>query len=140
MAARILIVDDDRHVPRLIRTALERTGYETLVATDGMRALETISRDRPDLVLLDIAMPNMDGFETLRRLKSAPSTCAIRVLIVTARDGDDDLTRAWQAGADGYLTKPFSPNDLASMVRTVLREAPAGEAPAELWPRRPWDD
>jgi DNA-binding response OmpR family regulator len=138
MAARILVADDDKHAPRLVKSALDRNGYETLVAADGMDALASIERDRPDLLLLDLNMPNMDGFETLRRLKAAPATCSIRVIIVSARDGDSDLTRAWQAGAHGYLVKPYASEDLVDMVRTVLRDLPAGARPSRLWPRRPW--
>lgn len=140
MAKKILVVDDDKHVPKLSKAALERAGYEVLVAADGMDALAAIERDRPQLVLLDIAMPNMDGFETLRRLKSAPATCSIRIVIVTARDGDDDLMRAWRAGADGYLIKPFTPNGLLAMVKTALNDLDAGEPRAEMWPRTPWQN
>lgn len=138
MAKKILVVDDDKHIPKLTKAALDRAGYEVLVATDGMEALAAIERDRPDLVLLDVAMPNMDGFETLRRLKSATATCSIRIVIVTARDGDDDLTRAWRAGADGYLVKPFTPTGLLEMVKTVLNDLRAGEPRAQMWPRTPW--
>ena len=140
MVARILVADDDRHAPRLVKSALDRAGYETLVAGDGMDALASIGRDRPDLLLLDLSMPNMDGFETLRRLKTAPATCSIRVIIVSARDDDADLTRAWQAGADGYLVKPYAQGELVSMVRTVLHDLPAGTEPSRLWPRRPWEE
>lgn len=139
MEKKVLVVDDDKHVPKLTRAALERAGYEVLLATDGMEALTAIERDRPHLILLDIAMPNMDGFETLRRLKSAPATCSIRIVIVSARDSDDDLKRAWQAGADGYLIKPFTPNGLLTMVKTVLNDLRAGEPRAEMWPRTPWE-
>lgn len=138
MASKILVVDDDKHVPRLSKAALERDGHEVLIATDGMEALASIQGERPELVLLDVAMPNMDGFETLRRLKSTPATCGIRVVIVTARDGDQDLTRAWQTGADAYLLKPFTPAELLGVVRTVLNELPAGAERAPLWPRTPW--
>lgn len=140
MAKKILVVDDDKHVPRLSKATLEREGYEVLVAADGMEALDTIERERPDLILLDIAMPNMDGFETLRRLKSTPSTVAIRIVIVTARDADADITRAWQAGADGYLIKPFAPAEMVGMVRTALGDLGAGVQRATMWPRTPWQN
>jgi DNA-binding response OmpR family regulator len=140
MGKKILVVDDDKHVPRLSKTALERAGYAVLVATDGMEALSSIERERPSLLLLDIAMPNMDGFETLRRLKSAPATCSIRIVIVTARDGDADIKRAWQAGADGYLIKPFAPDHLVAMVKTVLNDLSAGEQRSGLWPETSWQD
>ena len=140
MAKKILVVDDDRHVPRLSKTALERAGYEVLLAADGMEALATIERERPDLILLDIAMPNMDGFDTLRRLKSAPATVAIRIVIVTARSAEEDLMRAWQAGADGYLIKPFAPLQMISMVKTALGDLGEGEPRATMWPRTPWQN
>jgi len=140
MEKKILVVDDDKHVPRLSKAALAREGYDVLIATDGMEALASIERDRPSLVLLDVAMPNMDGMETLRRVKSAPATCSIRIIIVTARDGDEDLTRAWQTGADGYLIKPFTPAGLVGLVKTVLNDLRAGEERAALWPRTPWQN
>lgn len=140
MARKILVVDDDKLVPRLSKAALEREGYEVLVASDGIEALTSLERERPDLILLDIAMPNMDGFETLRRLKSTPATVAIRIVIVTARDSDDDITRAWQAGADGYLIKPFAPADLTGMARTALGDLGPGERRSTMWPRTPWQN
>jgi DNA-binding response OmpR family regulator len=140
MTRRILVVDDDKHVPRLSRAALVREGYDVLIAADGIEALASIERERPDLVLLDISMPNMNGLETLRRLKSAPATCSIRIVIVSARDADEDLTKAWQTGADGYLIKPFAPADLAALARTVLNDLRAGEPRFALWPRTPWQE
>lgn len=140
MAKRILVVDDDKHVPRLSKAALEREGYEVLVASDGIEALTIIERDRPNLILLDIAMPNMDGFETLRRLKSTPATVAIRIVIVTARDADEDIARAWQAGADGYLIKPFAPSEMTGMAKTVLGDLGPGESRSQMWPRTPWQN
>jgi CheY-like chemotaxis protein len=135
MPKKVLVADDEVHIPRLVRSALVREGYDVVTATDGIEALHSIETDRPDLVLLDLAMPNMDGHETLRRLKSSPETCSIRVVIVSARDGDEDISRAWRAGADGYLIKPFTPSVLVSVVQAALGERPASEV--SCWPRPP---
>jgi DNA-binding response OmpR family regulator len=137
MGKRVLVVDDEKHIPVLLRSALEREGYEVTVASDGLEALQKVAEERPDLIVLDVAMPNMDGFEVLRRLKASITTCAIRVVMLTARDEDADVARGWQQGADAYIVKPFVPADLVAVVKNVLGDAAAGAASPAAWPKQP---
>jgi CheY-like chemotaxis protein len=108
----VLVVDDDDDVRGLLRATIERGVHRVVEATDGAEALGLIGRAAPDLVLLDVNMPVMDGPELCRRLKANPATRAITVLMLTAAAQDDDRRRGLEAGADGYLTKPFSPRAL----------------------------
>ncbi len=117
---RVLVVDDERHIVRLVQVNLERQGYEVLTAYDGVECLEKAKSERPDLIVLDVMMPRMDGFEALQRLKSDPETSHIPVIMLTARAQDRDVLQGYQYGADLYLTKPFSPMELLSLVRRVF--------------------
>ncbi|MCC6728564.1 MAG: response regulator [Chthonomonadales bacterium] len=137
MAKKILVVDDEVHIPRLVRASLQRHGYEVETATDGLEALQKVEADRPDLIVLDVAMPNMDGFEVLRRLKANTLTCSIRVVMLTARDQERDVARGWQTGADAYLIKPFNPADLVAIVKSTLGDAGPGDEPPRAWPHTP---
>jgi two-component system chemotaxis response regulator CheY len=110
---RVLIVDDDPFIRRLIATTLEDvTHFELLQAGDGEEALAVAARERPDLVFLDIDMPRLDGIEVCRRLRAAPETANATIVMLTAARGDEAERDAGEAGADLYLTKPFSPLDL----------------------------
>ncbi len=120
MQQYVLVVDDEVHIRRLIEVNLARAGYRIGTAGDGVEALEKIRAERPDLVVLDVMMPRMDGFELLRRLKSDPQLESVPVLMLTARAQDADIFRGWSGGADGYLTKPFNPFDLVTWVRRTL--------------------
>ncbi len=117
---RVLVVDDERHIVRLVQVNLERQGYEVLTAYDGVECLEKAKSEQPDLIVLDVMMPRMDGFEALQRLKSDPETSHIPVIMLTARAQDRDVLQGYQYGADLYLTKPFSPMELLSLVRRVF--------------------
>ena len=119
---RILIVDDEPRMIRFIRLNLEHDGFEVAEAADGLAALKQVRDVLPDLVLLDVAMPELDGFETLRLLREISS---IPVIMLTARGEEDDRVRGLELGADDYVTKPFSPRELVSRVRAVLRRAEA---------------
>jgi len=125
--ARILAVDDDPHIVRLIQVSLERAGFHVRTALDGVEAMECIEAELPDLVICDVMMPRMSGFEVLRRLKSEPSTAAIPVVMLTARTGDTDVSDAWECGADLYLSKPFDPSELVAFITRMLlpRDKPA---------------
>jgi two-component system KDP operon response regulator KdpE len=118
----ILVVDDEAPIQRFIRTELEAQDYRVLVASSGAEALERVEDDRPDLVLLDVMMPDMDGFETLRRLRQHS---AVPVIMLTARAGDMDKIRGLQTGADDYITKPFNPEELTARILAVLRRTQA---------------
>ncbi|GBC98139.1 Alkaline phosphatase synthesis transcriptional regulatory protein PhoP [bacterium HR17] len=117
---RVLVVDDERHIVRLVQVNLERQGYEVLTAYDGVECLEKAKAEKPDLIVLDVMMPRMDGFEALQRLKSDPETNHIPVIMLTARAQDRDVLQGYTYGADLYLTKPFSPLELISLVKRVF--------------------
>lgn len=120
MAQHILIVDDEPSVRRIVQVNLERAGYRVSMASHGVEALEKVQADRPDLVLLDVVMPHMDGFETLRRLKADPQTAAIPVVMASAQFKDGHTFESQRMGAELYLNKPFSPMELLQMVKEAL--------------------
>jgi DNA-binding response OmpR family regulator len=120
---KILAVDDEPSIRRLVEVNLQRAGYAITTAPDGQEALNQIARERPDMVLLDVMMPRMDGFELLRRLKADPTTANIPVLMLTAKAQDADVFRGLQSGADFYLTKPFNPKELLMWVQRVFSAA-----------------
>ena len=124
---RILIVDDEPRMIRFIRMNLEHDGFAVSEAADGLRALKQVRDTLPDLVLLDVMMPELDGFETLRLLREFST---VPVIVLTARGEEDDRVRGLELGADDYVTKPFSPRELVSRVKAVLRRAET-PAPAE---------
>ncbi len=124
---RILVVDDEPRMIHFIRLNLEHDGFEVVEAANGLRALEQARDSLPDLVLLDVAMPELDGFETLRMLREIST---VPVIMLTARGDEDDRVRGLELGADDYVTKPFSPRELVSRVRAVLRRAEIA-SPAE---------
>jgi len=119
-AKRILVVDDEPRMIGFIRMNLELEGYQVLEAHNGLEALESIRTQLPDLVLLDVMMPELDGFETLRMLREFSS---IPVIMLTAKGEEDDKVFGLELGADDYVTKPFGSRELSSRVRAVLRRA-----------------
>ena len=128
---RILVVDDDPAVRDSLRRSLAFNGYEVEVAGDGQRALTAIALRRPDLVVLDVMMPGLDGLETCRRLRAAGED--IPVLMLTAREAVADRVSGLDAGADDYLVKPFALDELLARLRALLRRSvPAGEAGQQL--------
>ena len=122
--SRILVVDDDPAVLDVLRSALARGGHDVLAAASGMEGLVRAQAERPDLVLLDILMPGMDGWETLRLLKLDAATRAIPVVIVSVRSQPRDLVRGLQEGATGYVAKPFDVGELLASVAAALRREP----------------
>ena len=124
MAKKILAVDDEKHIVRLVQINLEKEGYEVATANTGREALEKVASFQPDLIVMDVMMPEMDGLEALSRLKADPATSEIPVIMLTAKAQDSDVFRGWQAGADLYLTKPFNPAELLTFVKRLLQAAP----------------
>ncbi len=120
MNRRILIVDDDRKTAELIRMYLERDGYQPLVAHDGRQALELARQRRPDLIVLDLMLPMVDGLDVCRILRAESR---VPIIMLTARTTEDDKLLGLDLGADDYITKPFSPRELVARVRAVLRRA-----------------
>ena len=117
MAATILIVEDEHAVARGIQYALQQEGYEVAVARSGEEGLEIATRQAPDLVVLDVRLPGMDGFEVLRRLRAAGAK--MPVLVLTARDDEVDKVIGLELGADDYLTKPFGLRELMSRIKAL---------------------
>ena len=120
MSEKILIVDDDADSLKLIGLMLQRQGYEIIAANTGQQALDRATAERPDLVILDIMMPDMDGYDVCRRLRHDSATQAIPIIMFTAKTMVDDKVAGFEAGADDYLTKPTHPAELASRVKVVL--------------------
>jgi CheY-like chemotaxis protein len=116
----IVVADDDPDILDLVALTLERSGHVVHRALDGEEALELIERERPDLVVLDISMPKLDGLELTRRLCGDPETKAIRIVLLTALVQDTDISEGLAAGADAYVRKPFSPQELQERVATLL--------------------
>lgn len=124
----VLVVDDEPRIVRFVRAELESAGFRVLTAFNGIAAMDTVSSETPDLVVLDVIMPGLDGFDVLRRIRASSS---VPVILLTARGSDADKVRGLDLGADDYLTKPFSPDELSARVRAVLRRTSSGkEAPA----------
>lgn len=121
--SKVLIVDDNPQMVELLQVNLESDlpDVTILTAADGQEALDSIAAQRPDLVLLDIMMPRMSGFEACRRIKADPATRSIPVIMVTALDEQADIERGVEVGADDYLVKPINKTELLSRVKTLLR-------------------
>ena len=119
MPKKILAVDDERHIVRLVEVNLQRAGYEVVTAYDGREALEKVKAEKPDLVVLDVMMPYMDGFEVLKALRREPETENLPVIMLTAKAQDKDVFEGYHYGADMYLTKPFNPMELVTFVKRI---------------------
>lgn len=122
----ILVVDDEPRMIQFIRMNLELEGYRVLQASNGLEALDKVRDELPDLVILDVMMPDLDGFETLRLFRE---TSDVPVIMLTVKAEEDDIVRGLRLGADDYVTKPFSPRELSSRVQALLRRA---ELPAPI--------
>lgn len=124
---RILIVEDEEAIVEVVSQTLRRHGYETASAADGDSALEMAFSLRPDLVILDLMLPKMDGWEVCRRLKADRQTASVPVLMLTARREERDVVEGLEIGADDYMKKPFSLAELAARVKALLRRSDPGE-------------
>lgn len=120
MAAKILVCDDERYIVRLIQVNLEKQGYQVVTAFDGKEGLEKVKSEKPNLVVLDVMMPYMDGFEVLKHLKRDAETESLPVIMLTAKAQDRDVFEGYSYGADMYLTKPFNPQELISFVKRII--------------------
>jgi CheY-like chemotaxis protein len=123
----VLVVDDEPDVLLLCRVNLEFEGYRVVEASDGEQALEHLADEVPDVVLLEVMMPKMDGWAVLERIKEDPRTADVPVVMLTAKVQDHDQVRGWSAGAAEYITKPFSPLSLSQVVQDVMDTDPGEE-------------
>jgi two-component system OmpR family response regulator len=122
---KILIVDDDAHIREVVGFALQKAGYATVTAEHGRQALEKFRQERPALVVLDILMPEMDGTEVCRRIRSEGANRATPIIFLSSKDDEIDRIVGLELGGDDYLSKPFSPRELVARVRAILRRAMA---------------
>src|SRR5262245_13148245 len=126
----ILVVDDDRKITQLVRTYLERDGFEVITASDGAAALEAIERHDPALVVLDLMLPEVDGRAVIRAVRRDELSHATPILVLSARGSTIDRIAGLEDGADAYLAKPFSPGELVVRVKAILRRSSSGSGPA----------
>lgn len=131
MAEKILIVDDDVDTLRLVGLMLQRQGYQVVAASNGSQGLNKAFEERPNLILLDVMMPDMDGYEVTRRLRKNPATASIPILMFTAKTQLDDKVAGFEVGADDYLTKPTHPTELQSHVKALLART-SSKAPEDM--------
>jgi DNA-binding response OmpR family regulator len=132
MPQRILVVDDDREIVRLTRAYLEQSGYQVLVAYDGEAALHILRRESPDLVILDLMLPDRNGLDVTRTVRRDASLAAMPIIMLTARVDDQDKIVGLELGADDYVTKPFNPSELMARIRAVLRRAQGETTPSKV--------
>ncbi|MBN1122106.1 MAG: response regulator transcription factor [Anaerolineae bacterium] len=123
---RVLVVDDDREIVRLVQGYLEKAGYQVLCAYDGEEALHILKAEKPDLLLLDLMLPNRDGWEITRIIRADPVLSEIPLIMLTARIDDIDKILGLELGADDYITKPFNPREVAARVNALLRRVSPG--------------
>ena len=120
MSKRILVVEDQEDNRQILRDLFARTDYEIVEAENGVEALAAVARQRPDLILMDIQLPSLDGYETTRRLKADPNMRSIPIIAVTSYALSGDEAKGREAGCDGYVSKPYSPRQLLAKVREFL--------------------
>lgn len=123
MAKKIMVVDDEPYIARVIKFKLEQEGYNVISANDGQTGLQRIREEKPDLVLLDVMMPGLSGYDVCQQLKQDPALAGIPVVILTAKGQERDREQGLNLGASDYITKPFSPNRLLELVKNMIGEA-----------------
>jgi len=120
---RILVVDDDRDIVRLVRSYLEKAGYQVLTAYDGESALQVLRSEKPQLLILDLMLPDRDGWDVARMVRADSNIAATPIIMLTARVEDNDKIVGLEIGADDYITKPFNPREVVARVRALLRRS-----------------
>ncbi|MDP1609793.1 MAG: response regulator [Sulfuritalea sp.] len=120
MAKKILIADDEPNIVISLEFLLKREGYEVVVARDGVEALERVRADRPDLAILDVMMPQRNGFEVCQDLRQDPEFADLRIMMLTAKGRDTEVSKGLALGADVYMTKPFSTRELVAKVKALI--------------------
>ena len=122
MAKRILIADDEPNIVISLEFLLRREGHEVVVATDGVAALDSVREQRPDLAILDVMMPQRNGFEVCQDLRGDPEMQGLRIIMLTAKGRDTEITKGLALGADHYMTKPFSTRELVARFKALLAD------------------
>jgi DNA-binding response OmpR family regulator len=117
---KILLVEDEKNIILGVKTCLEVAQYEVLVVEDGEKAFDLVEKEKPDLILLDLMLPGINGFQVCRQLKKNEETRHIPIVVLTAKTGEEDKVRAQEAGADSYMTKPFRPEELWQIIEQFL--------------------
>ncbi len=126
---KILLIEDEEDIAALIKLQAELSGYKVLVETDGLNGLRAIERETPEIIILDIMLPGMNGLDVCRKVKNMPELKHIPIILISAKSEELDVVLGLELGADDYVTKPFSPKVLFSRVKAVLRRRQEGEAP-----------
>jgi len=129
--SKILVVDDEAHILELVRFNLEKDGYRVVTAQDGLEALKLAREERPDLIVLDVMLPGVDGFEVCRMIQRDNETGEIPIIMLTARSEEIDKILGLEIGADDYMTKPFSPRELLARVKARLRRSARSQFPGD---------
>ena len=127
---KVLVVDDELHITTLLKLTLEMNGYEVVIANDGVEALERVESDHPDLILLDIKMPRLNGWQVCEKLKSDELTRSIPIIMVTAFAQNEARQRSLELGADDFVSKPFESTLLLESIQKVLNKSSDGSSPA----------
>ena len=136
----ILVIDDEKDLIELVRYNLEKEGFDVIAATDGQSGLEVIRKHRPELVMLDLMMPGIDGLQVCQRLRADQRTARTPVIMLTAKATEADRIVGLELGADDYVTKPFSPREVVARVKAVLRRLRPAAGSAAGHPQRRPDD
>ena len=121
MSKRLLVVDDEPNLLRAVAAVLRGEGFEVSIARNGREALVAVAKSAPDLIVSDVRMPGMDGFELARRLRRAPNFALLPIIFLTAKDETEDRIEGFRAGVDVYLTKPFEPDELVAVINNILQ-------------------
>ena len=129
---KMLIIEDEKDIVKMLDYNLKKEGFKTLSAYNGEDGLDMASKENPDLILLDLMLPEIDGFDVCKALKSDPKTSHIPIIILTAKDQETDKIVGLELGADDYVTKPFSPRELIARIKAVLRRAKEKDKPPEV--------
>jgi len=125
--AKILVADDERDIRELIGFTLRFAGFEVVLTADGIEAIEKASLEQPDLILLDVRMPRITGYEVCRQLKENPATSAIPIVFLSAKGQDVEIKQGLESGAVEYIVKPFAPDELTHQVKDILRRLESSE-------------
>ena len=125
---KVLVVDDEIYIVHILDFSLGMEGYEVITALDGEQALERLESDKPDMIVLDIMMPKLDGYETCKALKQNPATHDIPVILLSAKGRNVDQKIGFEVGADDYITKPFSPRKLVERINAILGQTSRQDA------------